>query len=339
MTHCLVSLLGRAGPDPATGYRRASYRFEDGSRVDDVSYFGLALKRYVKPDTMVVLGTSGSMWDVFIEAFAEGGAREAERLALIDKAASAAVSEADLESLRGLVEAGLGLPVQLGVIPYGRDTGEQAAILRRLLDAVDGADRVTLDLTHGFRHLPMLGLLCALFLEQVRGIRVEAIYYGALEMTEDEVTPVLRLDGLLHMARWLQALHTYDKDGDYGVFRPLFETEGMAQAGLLDEAAFYERTTNPVKARECLAGFNSDLDSCEGPVGGAVRAGPEGAHPVVSRPGPGRLGAGPGAGISRSRRFPARGHLCPGGLHLGQARKGAGRRLPRARRGPPARGG
>jgi CRISPR-associated Csx2 family protein len=268
MTHYLVGFLGRASLDPHTGYRRASYQFQDGRRVDDVTYFGIALKRYVKPDAMVVLGTSGSMWDVFIEAFAEDDSLEAERLALIDKAASAAVSPADLKPLRALVEAGLGLPVKLGVIPYGRDTEEQVAILRQLLDAVDGADRVTLDLTHGFRHLPMLGLLCALFLEQVRGIQVEAIYYGALEMTEEGVTPVLRLDGLLHMVRWLQALHTYDKDGDYGVFCPLFEAEGMTRAGLLDEAAFYERTTNPVKARERLAGFNSGLDAYEGLVGG-----------------------------------------------------------------------
>ena len=268
MTHCLVSFLGRARLDPGTGYRRASYRFEDGSRIDDVSYFGIALRQYVEPDAMVVLGTSGSMWDVFIEAFAEGDAQEAERLALYDKASAAAVSPGDLEPLQGLVKKGLGLAVRLGVIPYGRDTGEQVAILRGLLDAVGDADRVTLDLTHGFRHLPMLGLLSALFLEQVRGIRVEAIYYGALEMTEGGVTPVLRLDGLLHMARWLQALHTYDKDGDYGVFRPLFEAEGMGQARLLDEAAFYERTTNPVKARERLTGFNAGLHAYEGPVGG-----------------------------------------------------------------------
>lgn len=110
---------------------------------------------------------------------------------------------------------------------------ERMTILQGLLDAVDGADRVTLDLTHGFRHLPMLDLLCVLFLEQACGIRVEAIYFGALEMTGGGVTPMLRVDGLLHMARWLQA-HTYDKDGDYGVFRPLFEAEGRAQATLLN---------------------------------------------------------------------------------------------------------
>jgi hypothetical protein len=43
----------------------------------------------------------------------------------------------------------------------------------------------------------------------VRAVEVEAVYYGALEMTgRDGVTPVVRLDGLLHLQAWAEALGT-----------------------------------------------------------------------------------------------------------------------------------
>jgi len=62
MAHVLISFLGKA----ANGYRSANYVFSDGV-VRSTNYFGLALQAHLKPDTLVILGTPGSMWDVLIE--------------------------------------------------------------------------------------------------------------------------------------------------------------------------------------------------------------------------------------------------------------------------------
>lgn len=125
-----------------------------------------------------------------------------------------------------------------------------------------------MDVTHGFRHLPMLALVAARFLKRIKDIDVQHIYYGALEMTKDNKTPVLMLDGMLSMLDWVDALTTFDKDGDYGQFSSLLIKEGLVEskANQLKQAAYFERTTNSSKAREklntifnTLENFDSDL--------------------------------------------------------------------------------
>ena len=71
MSHWLVSFLELSQIDPKTGYRRTRYRFSDWSIYEE-PYFGFALTKYIQPDGVVVLGTSGSMWDVFTEDLAQG---------------------------------------------------------------------------------------------------------------------------------------------------------------------------------------------------------------------------------------------------------------------------
>ena len=58
----LISFLGKQ----QKGYRTATYRFDAGF-VREVPFFGMALAEYLKPDRLILLGTSGSMWDVFFE--------------------------------------------------------------------------------------------------------------------------------------------------------------------------------------------------------------------------------------------------------------------------------
>ncbi len=56
----LISLIGKSKADPQTGYRKAHYSFEPGfSRT--VSFFGLALLDYAKPERLILAGTAGSM--------------------------------------------------------------------------------------------------------------------------------------------------------------------------------------------------------------------------------------------------------------------------------------
>jgi len=116
----------------------------------------------------------------------------------------------------------------------------------------------------------MLALVAARYLSRVVGVKVEELYYGALEMTTPEgETPVLRLGGLLAMLDWVDALATYDKDGDYGVFAPLLAADGMdkGRADLLTRAAYFERTGNPVRARETLSTVFPSVEAHRGSLG------------------------------------------------------------------------
>ena len=265
----LISFLGKGKVDPKTGYKTASYRFDpDFSRT--VPFFGLALTEYLKPERLVLIGTSGSMWDVFFE---RDGAQD-DTLKLMEAVDAEQVDETLLEAHAHRLEDVLGVPVDCLLIPYARNAAEQAAVLGHIARTVHPGERVWIDVTHGFRHLPMLALVAARYLSRVVGVKVDDVYYGALEMTQlGGETPVLSLRGLLDMLDWVDALASYDKDGDYAVFAPLLIADGMDKnrADILSRAAFFERTSNPVKAREKLTAVFETVRAHAGPLGGLFR--------------------------------------------------------------------
>lgn len=263
----LISFLGKQ----QRGYRTATYRFS-ADHSARVPFFGMALAQYLRPDRLILLGTSGSMWDVFFEQQAED--IDDALLQITDAAANNAVTEEMLVEHAHRLSAKLGHPVECQLIPYARDEAEQTAILAELADAISENERLVLDVTHAFRHLPMLALVAARYLKHVRHVEVADIYYGALEMTPPEgETPVLRLGGLLKMLDWVDALATYEKDGDYGPFGALLQADGMeaGRAVLLEKAAFFERTGNPVKARETLSSVIGSVERHAGPLGRLFR--------------------------------------------------------------------
>ena len=266
----LVSFLGKGRADPQTGYRTATYAFSaDDQRVE--AFFGTALAGHLCPDRLVLLGTAGSMWDVFFDH--QTAVDDRALMTLIDAVADGTVTDALLAQHADALAARLGIPVDCVLIDYARDEAGQARILGQLADALSPGERIAIDVTHSFRHLPMLALVAARYLERVKGIDVDDIYYGALEMTEAGITPVVRLKGLLRMLDWVDALAAYDKDGDYGAFAPLLTAEGMADgtADLLARAAFMERTNNVANARRSLASARDAIAAHDGALGRLFR--------------------------------------------------------------------
>lgn len=259
--HTLITFLGKGRLDPTTGYQKARYRFSDGSE-HETPFFGLALMRHLDPERLVILGTSGSMWPVLVEHVVADEDEEG-RIALIEASEREDVDQALLTRIRPLVEKGIGRSCELRLIPYGRHDTDYEEILRAMADSVPRG-QVSIDLTHSFRHLAALGMLAAFFMERVARCDVAGIYYGALEMAPmGEAKPVLRLDNLLAVERWINALDRYDQTGNYSVFvRPLIDA-GVSEdkARCLEEAAFHERIFNLSDARRKLLTFLPVLDS------------------------------------------------------------------------------
>jgi CRISPR-associated Csx2 family protein len=263
----LISFLGKNKADTQTGYRKANYCFEpDFSRA--VSFFGLALLDYAKPDRLILAGTAGSMWDVFFE---HQHTDDEATLALMDAVEREAVTTQMLAIHEQPLSEKLGIPVQCLLISYARDEAEQTTILSDLADHLAPGEKVILDVTHGFRHLPMLALVAARYLARVRQVQVQEVYYGALEMTDpaSKQTPVLRLSAMLQMLDWIDALAVYESSGNYGIFAPLLQQDGMQpdRANLLAQAAYFERNGNPVQAKQSLSGAHNHVRDHQGPLG------------------------------------------------------------------------
>lgn len=245
MSTTLISFLGRT-PKGENGYRKTRYRFPDGTHTEPLAFFGWALHRRLSSRRIAILGTAGSMWDHLFEGdLPLGGTFEAERLTLIEVVGHQRVEQQQLDALASALGQALGCAVSLVVIPYARDHTEQISILRAIADQVADGDRVHLDVTHGFRHLPMLALLAALHLRLARQATIEGIWYGAFDPDTGEA-PVHELSGLLHIADGVQALARFDKDGDYGVFEPLLREAGLSEDACeaLRKAAYYENILN-----------------------------------------------------------------------------------------------
>lgn len=259
----LISLLGKA----AKGYRTANYVFDDHT-VRTEPFFGMALLEHAKPERLILVGTSGSMWDVF---FDHQRTDDEATLALMDAVEKEAVTAPMLAIHEQRLSEKLGIPVQCLLISYARDEAEQTAILTDLAEHLAPGENIILDVTHGFRHLPMLALVAARYLARVRNVQVQEVYYGALEMTDPATrqTPVLRLSAMLHMLDWVDALAVYEHSGNYGIFAPLLQQDGMPaeRANLLAQAAYFERSGNPVQAKQSLSGAHNHVRDHQGPLG------------------------------------------------------------------------
>lgn len=244
MSTALISFLGRT-PKEANGYRQTTYQFSDGE--DTAAYFGFSLLRRVQPDRMVILGTAGSMWDHLFERDLNlGMAMEDERMALVEAVESGRVSQAQLSALEPALADALQCNIELRLTPYARLESEQAGLVQTLADAARGSDCLHLDVTHGYRHLPMLAMMALLYLRAIRpALRIEKVWYGAFDEDTGNAH-VHDLAGLLEIAYGADALARFDADGNYQVLAPLVP-DGLRDFFL--KAAFYERTQQVGKAR------------------------------------------------------------------------------------------
>lgn len=256
----LITFLGKNRRDPKTGYQLATYRFENGETVT-TAFFGSALMRHLRPDRTLLLGTAGSMWDALdfdTDAPEWSELVESTDRGDVDQRLLDRVSSRARESMSG---------AELVLMPYARTEGEQMTLLADLADRVGVGEHVVLDITHGFRHLPVLVLVAARYLSHVRKAFIDGIYYGAWEMKgADGMGPVLKLDGLLHMLDWIEAFAAHDASGSYAGFAPLLMRDGLkpGSAERLIQAAHLERVTNASKARENLTPMLEEIGQLSG---------------------------------------------------------------------------
>jgi CRISPR-associated Csx2 family protein len=268
MAHILISVLGKVKNPSFPNYQEATYLFEgDAERTS--RFFGLTLCEQIKPDKLVVLGTTGSMWDNLLleTSLSESEDLEEDLLALGEAAQQDQVQQSSLDRLASHLSMALKIECELCLIPYGINEVEQTQTLTTLVNYFQDNDQATLDVTHGLRHLPMLMQQSALLLQTLKNVKIEGIYYGALDLTQKNQgkTPVMLLNGLLSINQWTEALSYYDKSGDYSIFADLLLASGLKQQTVdyLYHAAFYEQTNNISQARGQLRKFVKALDEEE----------------------------------------------------------------------------
>ena len=269
MSHILITFLGKGKENVVTGYRETTYQFVDIKRK--TAFFGLALADFLKPDKLIVFGTKASQWGALFENVTTNTDYDNSIFELIEAESENRVNQDMLDNFTSLMRDAVGLPIIPRLIPYGRDDREQFEILNAINNAVSNqSSKVSFDLTHGFRHLGMIGFLSAFLLERIYDLTVKDLWYGALDMTIKGVTPVVKLNGLVQVRKWIDGLDRFDSTGNYGVIAPLLREDGVDDqyTKALENAAFYEYTTNISDAKRRLQNFLPILnDSLPGASG------------------------------------------------------------------------
>ena len=168
----LISFLGKQNK----GYNTASYQFSDGEIMSNQKYMGLTLYEKLKPSRMILLGTAGSMWDIFLEDNSLG--LDDEWLQLAEAASNDSVTEKMLEPFSVYLTKKLNIPVECLLISTARTDKQQVSILSKLANVLSDREQVILDITHSFRHLPLIALVAARFLKVTKQVDVKQIFYG-----------------------------------------------------------------------------------------------------------------------------------------------------------------
>ncbi len=244
----LITFIGRT-PKNAEGYRKTTYDFGINSAEDneESAFFGWTLQKRIKAKKVLILGTETSMWDHLFEQDIDlGDTLEKERMNLMEAVENnQPITQEQLDHLTPALSEALGYTTKLRIIPFCKTDDEQSQLLKIFSEEVEPEEKVHIDVTHGFRHLPMLSLLAAFYLEHLYKAEISQIWYGSFDQDTNKA-PVYKLSGLLEINEWLQAIAAFDKDGNYAIFVPLLKKAGFSNelTNKLKEAAYFENVLN-----------------------------------------------------------------------------------------------
>jgi CRISPR-associated DxTHG motif protein len=143
-----------------------------------------------------------------------------------DRIIALATPQAEEQTLPLLRDAvGDGYDVHVVQIPDYDGSRDQRAYFDEFLGCVSGAVprepdiQVTIDITHGLRHLTFLTYVAALYLGALRGVAVRGAYYAILNRQPSE-SPFLDVRPLLELPRWVHAVTVV---GETGSAEPISE--------------------------------------------------------------------------------------------------------------------
>lgn len=91
-------------------------------------------------------------------------------------------------------------------VPFGKNEDEIWEIFDQMAESIEDHDEIFLDITHGFRSLPLMATAIVDYADQIYDINLIDIFYGAYEAKdEDNQAPVFRLKQFYELRKWTAA--------------------------------------------------------------------------------------------------------------------------------------
>lgn len=247
MSKVLISFIG-TGKISDKGkakreYEPACYRL--GDKEVSTSFMAKAMKEFVEPDKIFLIGTPHSMWEDVYRKFANHPDENVWteigdwcEKADVDTPAEGLPHKED-------IEAAIGNGARIFLIRYGINEEQiQQNIniilgLREYLKYLTDGDEIVVDITHSFRSLPLLIMQLILYLKQIGSpkVKVTHVYYGMLEVKQKlGYAPVVDISSMISLSDWITGAFTFKLNGSSKQAAELLEKEGgKSAASLLDK--------------------------------------------------------------------------------------------------------
>jgi len=91
-------------------------------------------------------------------------------------------------------------------IPEGRSEEEIWNAVVNIVEKLPEDAEIIIDVTHGYRTLPLLALQSALLAEEMGEVSISGVFYGAREAKTGSETPFFDMTPLLNIQKWSRAL-------------------------------------------------------------------------------------------------------------------------------------
>lgn len=152
-------------------------------------------------------------------------------------------------------------------IPLGSNETEMWDIFNTVAELVPDRATIYVDLTHGFRTLPVLVLLALEYVEKVKDAKIVELTYGADRVGEEGLAPTWNLEPFLVIRKWADAVEIFLQ---YGDTRPLAEC-AREPARDLKKHLKRDMPVELYQLRDALLTFGEAIQKCYSP--GVLKAG------------------------------------------------------------------
>ncbi len=187
MEKILLTFLGTGN------YQPCAYLFHGETSLPEV-FFSTALAQHLRPDRIITLRTQGAA-----EKHGESLSSRLRELHFCETAVH---------------------------IPDGKSERELWEIFTAITSSVPADCELHLDITHGFRSLPLLGFISLAYLRTTRNVSIGGIHYGAFEAAssgENPIAPVFDLTPFLTLLDWNSAAEQFLTTGSAARISALLE--------------------------------------------------------------------------------------------------------------------
>ena len=233
MSKVLVSFLGTG---VSNSHRYESVRYEIGGQEYRTTLISEAIVKHYGIKKIIFIGTVRSMWEEVYDRFAKVNAvvQDDDYVESLLDFIDDAKMDTDIDSFpdKTKIEKVLGGDSHIVLIDYGIDKEQLKNNTKKILQLgqyLEPFDELIIDVTHGFRSLPLTIMNLLVYLKNVsdKTIDISHILYGMRDIKDEEciplkkkkdIVPVIDLNdgdmGVMNINKWITGAYDFKSYGN-----------------------------------------------------------------------------------------------------------------------------